>query len=48
MLGFGHPNVKTSLLISGSGRCNSSAGLLMGAVNGQLIKCDLKPGSREE
>ena len=41
MLGLGHPDVKSSLLIGGSGRCNSSTGLLMGAVDGQLVKRDL-------
>ena len=41
MLGLGHPDVKASLLISGSGCCNCSIGLLVGAVDGQFIKCDL-------
>ena len=48
VLSLGHPDVESSLLISGSGRCNCSTGLLVGAVHGQLIKCDLNSGSREE
>ena len=48
MLGLGHPDVESSLLISGSGGCNCSIGLLVGAVDGQLIKRHLNPGSREE
>ena len=42
MLGLGHPNVKSSLLISGCGCCNRGIGLLVGAVNSQLVKCDLE------
>ena len=42
VLGLGHPDVKASLLISGSGRCNCSTGLLVGAVDGQFIKSDLR------
>ena len=42
VLGLGHPDVKASLLISGSGCCNCSTGLLVGAVDGQLIKGDLR------
>ena len=48
MLGLGHPDVESSLLISSSGRCNCSIGLLMGTIDGQLVKCHLNPGSREE
>ena len=48
MLGLGHPDVKSSLLISGSGCCNCSTGLLVGTVDGQLIKCDLGLGGRAE
>ena len=42
VLRLGHTDVKSSLLISGSGRCNCSTGLLVGTVDGQLIKRDLK------
>jgi hypothetical protein len=48
VLGLGHPDVKASLLISGSGCCNCSTGLLVGAVDGQLIKRNLNSGSRQE
>ena len=48
VLGLRHPDVKSSLLISSSGRCNCSTGLLVGAVDGELIKCNLRLGSREE
>ena len=48
VLGLGHPDVESSLLISSSGGCNCSIGLLVGAVDGQLIKRHLNPGSREE
>ena len=41
MLGLGHPDVKACLLISGSGRCYCGTGLLVGAVDGELIKRDL-------
>ena len=42
VLGLRHPDVKSSLLISGSGRCNCSTGLLMGAVDGELVKRNLR------
>ena len=42
VLGLGHPDVKASLLISCSGCCNCSIGLLVGAVDSQLIKRDLR------
>ena len=48
VLGLRHPDVKSSLLISSSGRCNCSTGLLVGTVDGQLIKRHLNSGSREE
>ena len=48
VLRLGHPDVESSLLISSSGGCNCSIGLLVGAVDGQLIKRHLNPGSREE
>ena len=41
-LGLGHSYVEASLLISSGSCCHSSTGLLVGAVNGQLIKCDLR------
>ena len=48
VLRLGHPDVESSLLISSSGGCNCSIGLLVGAVDGQLIKRNLNSGSREE
>ena len=48
VLGLGHPDVEASLLISGSGSCNCGTGLLVGAVDGQLIERNLNSGSREE
>ena len=42
MLGLGHPDVKSSLLISGCCSCNRGTGLLVGAVDNQLIKCNLE------
>ena len=44
VLGLGHSYVEASLLISSGSCCHSSTGLLVGAVNGQLIKCDLRGG----
>ena len=48
MLGLGHPDVEPSLLVSGSGSCNSGTGLLVGTVDCKLIKRDLDSGSREK
>ena len=42
MLGLGHPDIKSSLLIGSSSCC---IGLLVGVVDGQLVKCDLRKGS---
>ena len=42
MLGLGHPDVKSSLLICGSCCCDCSTGLLVGTVDGQFIKRDLR------
>ena len=39
MLGLGHPDVKSSLLISSCSRC---IGLLVGVVDSQLVKRDLR------
>ena len=42
VLGLGHPDIKSSLLISGSSCCNCSTGLLRSIVNSQLVEGDLK------
>ena len=42
VLSLGHSDVEPSLLISSSGCCNCSIGLLVGAVDSQLIKRDLR------
>ena len=39
MLGLGHPDVKSSLLI---GSCSRCIGLLVGVVDSQLVKRDLR------
>ena len=45
MLRLGHPDVKSSLLISCSSCCNCSTGLLVGAVDSQLVKRNLRKDS---
>ena len=42
VLSLCHPDVESSLLISGSGSSYCSIGLLVGTVDGQLIKRDLR------
>ena len=39
MLGLGHPDVKSRLLICS---CNCRIGLLVGVVNSQLVKGNLR------
>ena len=42
VLSLGHPNVKASLLVGGSGRGSYCTGLLVGVVDSQLIKGNLQ------